>query len=94
MPRTQQNCNAVDVILDIYSAENKETAGTFAMLLWVLWNNRNNRVWNDMHEPGTTLGVKAQHLWAEWFSVTQVQHSRHQTEQHQQVTRWEKPAHG
>ncbi|MCI26617.1 putative reverse transcriptase, partial [Trifolium medium] len=62
-PRLQQVCSAADVIFDICSTENKETTGTFAMLLWVLWNDRNNRVWNDMNEPGTSLGVKARHLW-------------------------------
>ncbi|PNX96273.1 hypothetical protein L195_g019476 [Trifolium pratense] len=85
LPRIQQTCNVADVIFDICSFKNKETAGSIAMLLWVLWNNRNNRVWNDMHEPGTTLRVKAQHRWAEWFSVSQVQHNRTQTEQHQQA---------
>ncbi|CAJ2657007.1 unnamed protein product [Trifolium pratense] len=65
LPRLQRFSSATDVIFDICSNESQETAGSFAMLVWVLWNNRNNCVWNDMNESGSCLGIKARHLWAE-----------------------------
>jgi hypothetical protein len=37
--------------------------GVFAMLVWVLWNNRNNKVWNDANDLGQSLELKARHLW-------------------------------
>jgi hypothetical protein len=51
--------------------ESKDTAGTFAILAWVLWNNRNNCVWNNEKEEGQPLGVASmeqmpyceQHAW-------------------------------
>ncbi|PNX71244.1 ribonuclease H, partial [Trifolium pratense] len=89
--RLQHNNNANQLIHTICSTEDKETAGMFAMLAWVLWNNRNNMVWNDTNEPGRSLGIKARVLWEEWNSVQQVQqgHSRHEQQQH--TTRWQTP---
>ncbi|PNX89307.1 ribonuclease H, partial [Trifolium pratense] len=51
-PRIQLAGNAKEIIHAICSAADEDTAGLFAMLVWVLWNNRNNKVWNDEHEPG------------------------------------------
>ncbi|MCI66648.1 hypothetical protein A2U01_0087906, partial [Trifolium medium] len=34
---------AKDIILSICIGEDADTARMFAMLLWVLWNNRNNK---------------------------------------------------
>ncbi|MCH83955.1 RNA-directed DNA polymerase (Reverse transcriptase), partial [Trifolium medium] len=82
-----------EVIHAICSANDKETAGLFAMLVWVLWNNRNSEVWNETHEPGRNLGFKARHLWEEWLSVQQLQHGRRQNAQ-QQPSRWHKPDFG
>jgi hypothetical protein len=37
------------------------TAGLFAVMISVLWSNRNSKVWEDTSEPGQTLGMKACH---------------------------------
>ncbi|PNX72911.1 replication protein A 70 kDa DNA-binding subunit [Trifolium pratense] len=92
--RLVQTCDIAHVILDICSTETKEIAGNFAMMLWVLWNNRNDWVWNNMSEPGTKLVDKARYLWADWFSITQVQQNQVPIEQHQQVIHWQKPLQG
>ncbi|CAJ2676822.1 unnamed protein product [Trifolium pratense] len=69
----------------ICSSEDKTTAGLFAMLVWTLWNNRNNRVWNETSEPGRSLGTKAQVLWGEWNSVQQLHNNNtHTAQQHLQ----------
>ncbi|PNY02144.1 hypothetical protein L195_g025449 [Trifolium pratense] len=44
----------------------------FAMLVWMLWNNRNNFAWNQSKETGQQLGVKAQWLWNEWNTVQEM----------------------
>jgi hypothetical protein len=36
-----------NLIHDICSKENKELAGRFAVMVWSLWNNRNNWIWNN-----------------------------------------------
>jgi hypothetical protein len=43
--------------------------------VWVLWNNRNNKVWNDMADTGRSLGFKARHLWEEWAAIQQLQYT-------------------
>jgi hypothetical protein len=39
--RLQQFQDVKDVIFDICSKETKEVAGRMAMLIWLMWNNRN-----------------------------------------------------
>ncbi|CAJ2642321.1 unnamed protein product [Trifolium pratense] len=92
-PRIQLAGNAKEIIHAICSAADEDTAGLFAMLVWVLWNNRNNKVWNDEHEPGSRLGLKARQLWEEWALVQRMKQGR-QTEQQQHQLRWQKPSTG
>ncbi|PNY14675.1 ribonuclease H [Trifolium pratense] len=105
--RLQQCTNTSQLIHMICSSEDKTTAGLFAMLVWTLWNNRNNRVWNETSEPGRSLGTKAQVLWGEWNSVQQLhnnnthtaqQHLQHGAsgteQQQQQYIRWQAPSYG
>jgi hypothetical protein len=62
---SQHGEDARSVIHAICSREISERAGLFAMAVWVLWNNRNNKVWNNVAESGTILGFKAKQLWQE-----------------------------
>ncbi|MCI86588.1 hypothetical protein A2U01_0107869, partial [Trifolium medium] len=54
------------------------------MLIWVLWNNRNNKVWNESCDPERSVGLKARHMWEDWFSVQQVHQGGSQYNQQQQ----------
>jgi hypothetical protein len=60
--RIQQFQTAHEVIKDICYSEISDTAGLFAMLIWTLWNNRNDKVWNGSKEAGRCLGIKARQL--------------------------------
>ncbi|GAU39459.1 hypothetical protein TSUD_158900 [Trifolium subterraneum] len=77
--------------MDICQKEDKEVAGRFAMLIWVIWNNRNSGVWSNAKEPGQCLGVKAKHLWMEWHAVQQHQLNTTWAEQQHQQLQWKKP---
>jgi ribonuclease HI len=90
----QHGMEVSSAIHAICSREEKETAGLFAMVAWVLWNNRNNKVWNDVAEPGRSLGFKAKHLWEEWFVVNNQQASRSLNTQQQHPITWQKPSQG
>jgi hypothetical protein len=92
--RLQQGNSVRDIIHSICSFESKEVAGIFAMMLWVLWNNRNNMVWNDVSESGHNLGYKSRALWDEWKLVYQQKNSAGTPLQQQQNLRWEKPMFG
>jgi hypothetical protein len=65
-PRLQRCSTVKEVLFYICCHEEKEMAGKIAMLIWVMWNNRNNCVWNGEKEIGQQLGYKALHLWEEW----------------------------
>ncbi|KAK2423594.1 hypothetical protein QL285_034041 [Trifolium repens] len=92
--RFQQARTAKDFILDVCANESIEDAGLFAMLTWVLWQNRNNKVWNTEQETGRNLGLKARHLWCEWRDVQYLQQGVQHNEQQQLIHRWEKPQQG
>jgi hypothetical protein len=95
LPRLQQLSNARDVIFVICSSVDADTAGLFAVLVSVLWSNRNNMVWNETSEPGRMLGFKARHVWDDWHSVQRIQHGTTSSDQQQHIIiRWEKPLSG
>ncbi|PNX98217.1 subtilisin-like protease-like protein, partial [Trifolium pratense] len=48
-----------ECILDFCRNSDRTVAGRAAMTAWVLWNNRNNWVFNHTKEQGQQLGVKA-----------------------------------
>jgi hypothetical protein len=70
----QQVSSAQELVYAICSSEDKNKAGMFAMLVWTLWNNRNNKVWNDASKTGRNIGFKARQLWEEWNAVKKLQH--------------------
>jgi ribonuclease HI len=72
----------------------KQEAGRAGMLIWVLWNNRNNWVWNHEKELGKNLGYKALSLWHEWVVVQRVHTNNNQQEHQQQVLAWQPPFQG
>ncbi|GAU48618.1 hypothetical protein TSUD_133490 [Trifolium subterraneum] len=90
LPQLQNCSTAGEVIREVCSAKDAQTAGVFSVLLWVLWNNRNNNVRNDLREPGRGLGMKTRLMWEERNSVNQLQQQR-QTADHQQPLMWQKP---
>jgi cell division protein FtsW (lipid II flippase) len=51
--------NATDFIFDICRHESQLVAGKVAVLLWIIWQNRNNKVWNDTCTHAQQLGTQA-----------------------------------
>ncbi|KAK2379858.1 Ribonuclease H superfamily protein [Trifolium repens] len=89
--RMQQHNNVKDVILDICANEDANTDGQFAVLAWMLWNNRNNAVWNNEKETGRCIGVKARQHWNEWYLVQNLQQNTTETAHQQHQTTWQPP---
>jgi ribonuclease HI len=83
-----------NLIHDICSKENKELAGRFAVMVWSLWNNRNNWIWNNEKSEASQLGKQAFSMWKEWFDAQHVQSSIAADNQHQQQHVWQKPRDG
>jgi ribonuclease HI len=92
--RLDQFYEAKEVIFDICSKESKEVAGRVALMIWLLWNNRNQWLWNNEKRTATQLGVQALHMWEEWFAVQRFHDSTRVEEQVQHAQQWLPPRHG
>jgi ribonuclease HI len=92
--RLDQFYEAKEVIFDICSKESKEVAGRAALMIWLLWNNRNQWLWNNEKRTATQLGVQALHMWEEWFAVQRFHDSTRVEEQVQHAQQWLPPRHG
>jgi hypothetical protein len=63
--RLQQFQTVKEVPVDVSCREDKVVVGRVASVAWVLWNSRNNYVWNIAKYVGQQLGVKAICMWRE-----------------------------
>ncbi|KAK2399873.1 splicing factor SF3a60 protein [Trifolium repens] len=91
----QQHNDITNIIFAICSGTDKELAGLFATVVWIIWNNRNNSIWKDVVESGLCLDFKALQVWEDWFTVQSMMQPRRQhTLQQQQNTVWQKPSYG
>ncbi|MCI15290.1 ribonuclease H protein, partial [Trifolium medium] len=92
--RLQQFQDVKDVLFDICSKETKEVAGRVAMIIWLIWNNRNQWIWNHERRNATQLGVQASYMWNEWYGVQKFNNSIRLEEQVQQQLHWLPPRQG
>jgi ribonuclease HI len=80
---------ATELIFSICSEEDRATAGCFALILWTVWKNRNDKVWNDVKESGRSIGIKVLQHWQQWCSVQH--HLQSSSQQQQHLSTWQKP---
>jgi ribonuclease HI len=85
--------SAKQLIMKLCRHCDRDDAGKVAVLLWILWQNRNNSVWNQDKEHGQHLGYKALLTWHEWKAVQCVYNSGMQQVQQQQLS-WQPPPSG
>ncbi|MCH85217.1 pentatricopeptide repeat-containing protein, partial [Trifolium medium] len=65
--RLQVLNNTQAMIHDICTKERKEVAGRVAVMIWILWNHRNNWLWNNEKMNASQLGGQAFQMWNDWF---------------------------
>jgi ribonuclease HI len=94
LPIIQNATSVKEAILKMCQSSGRKEAGRAAMLLWVLWKNRNNWVWNHEKEHGQHLEYKAMQLWHEWEAVQLVYSSSTQQEQQPRLVTWQPPPQG
>ncbi|CAJ2659660.1 unnamed protein product [Trifolium pratense] len=92
--RLNQYNDAKDVIFDICSKESKDVAGRVAMTIWLIWNNKNQWIWNHEKRNALQLGVQASHMWNEWYEIQNFSSSRGGEEQVQQQLQLVPPRQG
>lgn len=83
-PRLQTFNEAGTIIQDICSKEDKMVAGRVVVMLWVLWNNRNNWLCNDKKEKANNLGMQAFNSWMDSFMAQNFQLDNDNDQQSQQ----------
>ncbi|GAU25945.1 hypothetical protein TSUD_16830 [Trifolium subterraneum] len=98
---TYQQTNAMDRIFVVCSNESSDTVGKVAMLLWCIWQNRNDKLWNDNVQMPRQIGRHGFDAWNDWYSVHKLQSNNVSgtTEAdlvsgttEADLVRWEKPA--
>ncbi|GAU30369.1 hypothetical protein TSUD_57800 [Trifolium subterraneum] len=70
---TYQQTNVMDRIFAVCSNESSDTVGRVAMLLWCIWHNRNDKLWNDNVQMPQQIGRHAFDAWNDWYSVHKLQ---------------------
>jgi ribonuclease HI len=68
-PRLNQFDDVRSLIFDMCRYENKDIAGKAATVLWLMWQNRNNLVWNDNNLSAQQIGIQAAQFWNQWALV-------------------------
>ncbi|GAU48064.1 hypothetical protein TSUD_404920 [Trifolium subterraneum] len=76
------------------SCESSDTAGRVAMLLWCIWHNRNDKLWNDNVQMPRQIGRYAFDAWNDWYSVHKLKSNSVNGSTETDLVRWEKPALG
>ncbi|GAU46394.1 hypothetical protein TSUD_375740 [Trifolium subterraneum] len=88
---TYQQTNAMDRIFAICSNESSDTVGRVAMLLWCIWHNRNDKLWNDNVQMPRQIERHAFDAWNDWYSVHKLQSNNVSGNTEADLVRWEKP---
>ncbi|GAU49866.1 hypothetical protein TSUD_366220 [Trifolium subterraneum] len=88
---TYQQTNAMDRIFAICSNESSDIVGRVAMLLWCIWQNRNDKLWNDNVQMPRQIGRHAFDAWNDWYSVHKLQSNNVSGTTEADLVRWEKP---
>ncbi|GAU32030.1 hypothetical protein TSUD_147260 [Trifolium subterraneum] len=64
------------------------------MLLWCIWHNRNDKLWNDNVQMPRQIGRYAFDVWNDWYSVLKLKSNSVNGSTETYLVRWEKPALG
>ncbi|GAU40431.1 hypothetical protein TSUD_397500 [Trifolium subterraneum] len=83
-----------DEIHIFFSNKSSDTVGRVAMLLWCIWHNRNDKLWNDNIQMPSQIGRYAFDAWNDWYSVHKLQSNSVSGTTEVDLVRWEKPALG
>ncbi|PNX73779.1 hypothetical protein L195_g029684 [Trifolium pratense] len=63
----------MDRIFALCNNENSDTVGRVTMLLWSIWHNCNDKVWNDNVQTPSQIERRAFDAWNDWYSVQKLQ---------------------
>jgi hypothetical protein len=64
--------NVRDLIFDICRQEADIEASKAAVLIWFIWQIRNNKVWNEGNSSAIQTSMQAVAYWKQWVAVNGV----------------------
>ncbi|GAU22732.1 hypothetical protein TSUD_138570 [Trifolium subterraneum] len=83
--------NVAELLLNICNNEDENIAGRVAMLIWCIWQNRNNTIWNNNSNSALQVGQQAFQAWQQWFDAQKLHNRGVQQPAEQQNVRWVQP---
>jgi ribonuclease HI len=97
-PRLSMFHNTRDFIFDICRHATDIEASKVAVLVWFLWQYRNNIVWNESNATSQQIGMQACNYWLQWTDcnaifLEQQQPMNQQTAQ-TPLLQWQQPSPG
>jgi ribonuclease HI len=96
-PRLHMFTNPKELIFDICMQESDISASRTATLMWFIWQNRNNKVWNDSSSNAHQLGIQAATYWNQWAAVNGLLADQQQRVQPvitaTNIMQWQQPTH-
>ncbi|KAK2369494.1 hypothetical protein QL285_082625 [Trifolium repens] len=73
-------------------------ASKFAVLMWYIWQQRNNKVWNDNNVSANQLGLQAASYWNQWAVINGLLQDQQQPDHHRatanDTVQWQQPPTG
>jgi hypothetical protein len=90
--------NIRDCIFDMCRHGSGFEASKAAVLMWFIWQNRNNNVWNDNNLSAQQVGVQALTFWNQWATINGMLHEEQQpafqTAATTNIVQWNPPMFG
>jgi len=82
------------VIMDICASEDNTMVSKMAMVIWSLWYNRNNIIWNNKRSTPSQVNMMANSLWDDWRLANCISENSLDNHSHNPIQRWVKPPEG
>jgi len=91
-PVIQNQADISVIILEILQRLDHNQRPIFSTLIWSIWKNRNNKVWNDKSEACQAIWDKAKALLASWTNAQKVKQRMSITQVTRLIEKWTKPS--
>jgi hypothetical protein len=89
---TNVDNDAAGVIFNLLQRLNSADSVEMATILWSIWKQRNNKVWNNTLEGQNFVIVRAQEMVRDWTAVQRVQTHNSVTSHATVINGWKKPS--
>jgi ribonuclease HI len=81
-------------LLEILARIQQTNHALFGTLMWSIWKNRNNKIWNDISDTCQTICDRATTFLASWMNAQEVKAAATANTARPQIETWLKPSEG